>query len=98
MTPPKDFFEKLTFIRSVKAPILVASLIWSILALTFCLAIAAQDVVRTEKLTEATFLLGVSTFILSVGLVILLYQVRRLHKKLNAVAELLEEMNKEKEV
>lgn len=98
MTPPKDLGEKLTFIRSVKAPILVASLVWSILALTFFLAIAAQDVARTDKLSEAAFLLGVSTFILGVGLVILLYQIRRLHKKLNAVAELLEEMIEKKEV
>lgn len=97
MTPPKDLSDKLTFIRSVKAPILVTSVIWSILGLSFCLAIAAQDVARSQKPTDATFLLGVSTFIISVGLVILLYQVRRLHKKLNTVAELLEEMNKEKE-
>jgi hypothetical protein len=97
MNDPNDLPTKLAFIRSVKAPILVASLVWSILAITFCLAIAAQDVSRTNKLTEASFLLGVSTFILSTGLVMLLYQIRRLHKKLNMVADLLEEMNAKKE-
>lgn len=97
MNQPKDLETKLSFIRSVKAPILVASLVWSILAITFCLAIASQDVSRTDKHQEAVFLLGVSTFILGVGLVILLYQIRRLHKKLQTVAELLEEMNQKKD-
>lgn len=97
MSEPNDLLTKLAFIRSVKAPILVASLVWSILAITFCLAIAAQDVSRTNKLTEASFLLGISTFILSTGLVMLLYQIRRLHKKLDMVADLLEEMNAKKE-
>ncbi len=97
MNDPNDLPTKLAFIRSVKAPILVLSLVWSTLAITFCLAIAAQDVSRTNKLTEVSFLLGVSTFILSTGLVMLLYQIRRLHKKLNMVADLLEEMNAKKE-
>lgn len=97
MNQPEDLQTKLAFIRSVKAPILVASTVWSILFVTFCLAIAAEDVARTDKHAEATMLLGVSTFILGVGLVVLLYQIRRLHKKLSSVAELLEEMNKKKE-
>ncbi|MBP7864260.1 hypothetical protein KA183_21415 [bacterium] len=97
MNQPQDLESKITFIRYVKAPILVASLVWSILAITFCLAIAAQDVARLDKVPEVSFLLGISTFILSTGLVILLYQIRRLHKKLNTVADLLEEMNTKKE-
>jgi len=97
MTEPKDISTKLAFLRSVKAPILVTCSLWSILVVIFCLAIAAQDVARLDKLAEATFLLGVSAFILAVGLVILLYQILRLHKKFETVAELLEEMNKKKD-
>ncbi len=92
MTTQKDLPSKLEFLKFIKAPILLASLVWSVATVAFLLAIGALDAARAAKLYDAVFLLGVSCTMVAAGFVAQWYQIRRLHQKFKIVAEILQDL------